>query len=183
MRKIILLSLLVAAVLPSSASAVTLVTADGAVAQPYQGWANLSDVPTVEDVVRVSMSLGSCDTPTVHACIAMGANEMRLDGPRCGMQGPRAWRFCRFAVMHELGHAFDFAMPEWKRARFTALIGVSDTWDQIDAFGGSLRENFADVYAWCAMREEILVGGRIMPDLSRRNYRRACHLIRIPNAA
>ena len=127
------------------------------------------------------MDLGPCARPTVHACINLQDALIRLDGPRCGMQGPRAWRLCRFAVMHELGHAFDHAMPEWKRVRFMKMLTGPDDWDQTDEIGGSLRENFADVYAWCAMREEILVGGRLMPVLSPRTMRRACHLIRIPN--
>jgi hypothetical protein len=188
MRRALLLSVCCLFVFPGSAGAVELVNADGSVAQPYQLWADLSDVPTVPGSVAVGNDLSVCGSdPQIHGCAEQDGAAIHLAGPRCNAAGPRAFRICRFVTMHELGHLFDLQMPEWKRIRFRAIwgrgVGPDFGWDENLGLGGTLREYFADTYATCSMHDQFIdIPGRWLPSLSLRQHNRICHLIRIPNA-
>jgi hypothetical protein len=120
------LVLLVALAFCPSAQAVTLVTPDGQVAQPYQRWTAGMRVPgptgPVEVVpepcpARYNVGVRSCADPSVRPVrIYLNPPDVR----------PR--RIGRFVLFHELGHVFDFARTP----------------------GGPWTETFANVYAFCA---------------------------------
>jgi hypothetical protein len=103
------------------AGAVTLVTPDGQVAQPYQQWVTGLRVPTVQEVVVVhapSVCPAYPDDPRVAGCAYRAANG---DMAAIYLRYPSG-----FTLRHELGHLFAFS------------IGVPST------------EGFANGYADCA---------------------------------
>lgn len=172
--------ILMCVVFPSSAGAVTLVNPDGSVAQPYQEWSDLSRVPTVDTTVVVSTDMTACRAafPDAMACTNQRNFQMSVSGVPCGYGSDAdGLRVCRFFVMHELGHSFDIKMPEWKRLRFSAILGGAAFW----TLPSSQGEVFADMYAMCAMGSRRPAFPFDFADVSRRQYRRICHLIRIPN--
>lgn len=196
MKKLVLICLaaaIYACSFAASASAVTLVNPDGSVAQPYQSWADLSNVPTVDETITVTTDMTICGpSPTIHGCTQRGVPVIHLRPKRCGYG---TWRECRFVFMHELGHQFDFQMAEWKRDRFQATLsgtsassvygpGFTFGWnDPSPPDGGSMAEDFADAYAKCAFHDHaIVIYGRAMIDPTKQQLRRVCHLIEIPNA-
>jgi hypothetical protein len=153
--------------LPCAAQAVTLVTPDGRVARPYQGWANASRVPTVNRTVTVIE--GRCP----------------IGGPACTSGDGRLWiqpgiPTRRFVLLHELGHQFDYrAMTDPFRAAFEWAIGETDPWR--DGTFSSPHEKFAEGYAICAMppatRGGPMQGGHDYR-VTGRQYRYVCDLIR-----
>ena len=162
------------------AGAVDLVSPDGSIAQPYQHWADLSHVPTVDEVLPIDPDMSTCDAlwHGVRACIEPLRGAIHLRDARCGLFSAQAWRKCRFTVMHEVGHQFEYRMPDWKRNRFAPLVFGAPPW----ASSEELSEGFADVYAMCSMGTQFPIDASwTYPGISARNFRRACHLIRIPN--
>lgn len=166
--KILLATVVVALCLPGSAQAVQLVNPDGSVAQPYQAWADAAKVPMPDRVVNVEPSLSRCGVGH-RACT--WADQLRI---AC-VSG----RDCRFVLLHEIGHQYDFAMPVWKRQVFARIVGH---WD---------AERFAVGYSLCALgvREyrSRQADGSVRTDYgygyhpTRSQQRRVCRLIRQPN--
>lgn len=165
---------------PATSQGVTLLDGSGAIAQPYQHWADLSRVPAIEGTFTVDFDMAPCRNADALACVDSTNGRIHLSGPACGVTQPGAWRICRFIFEHELGHPFEAAMPEWKHLRFAALTRSGFSWS-IPEQAVQLREAFADVYAMCAMgSNEPPADDWQIPDLSASTFRRACHLIRIP---
>lgn len=155
--------------------AVTLVTPAGQVAEPYQGWADASKMPTVPSTVTIDPDTSVCpfgrpectgpDTDRIH--FAPGTN--------------------RETLYHALGHRFDYAMPEWKRQRFLRIQNEARPWRSPP---NSPHEQFAVAYALCATGAtrpgkrdswgDVGEYGYGYAPRSPRQYRRACHLIGIP---
>jgi hypothetical protein len=54
--------------------------------------------------------------------------------------------------LHEVGHAEDyFALPDWMRWRFMSLLVLTGEWNPQPETQFSPAEQFADVYAECAV--------------------------------
>jgi len=156
--------------------AVSLITPSGSAAQPYQHWADLSHLPAIDRTITVIEQ--PCPSDPEHAaiaCIDLASMRLYSGGRRCGLSGYGAWRSCRFVTMHEIGHVYEFAMPDWKRARFASIVEAQMTWGYV------LEEAFADTYGLCALNSRDAPEDVLVPDLTARMFRRACHLIRIPN--
>jgi hypothetical protein len=168
--RVTLCVLLVVLAVPNAASAVTLVTPDGQVAQPYQRWANAAKVPT-PNVSVVLMDGGPFASPS-----AAPSTVDRLATITLGGTYPTALTR-RYAFLHELGHIFDFTMlSDSDRATFLATVKRPQWWDTSSKPGGEL---FADAYAFCALNRRLLgldEGYGYVP--SRHAFRRVCAMVR-----
>ena len=136
--------LVVLAFVPGSAGAVTLVNPDGSVAQPYQWMADRARVPTVDKTLVVQfdaaqMCQGHADCSSPDGWIALTAPDPMM----------------RHVLMHELGHQFDYVMPEWKRQRFLRTLHLGIPWEA-NGNPASGREIFADYYADCARKRHMV---------------------------
>jgi hypothetical protein len=125
------------------AHAVVLIGSDGSTPQPYQQWADQAHVPTVPGAVWL---VGSpCPTKPDASCT--------------GPDEPVVWLFrsklylntleFREALLHELGHRFDYQMPQWVRDRFRAIMRNRHSWRATS--GGAPVEQFAEAYAICGL--------------------------------
>lgn len=136
-RRVLMIAVFAALLAVVPAQAVTLVNLDGSVAQPYQSWADEAKVPTVQTTVTVKADVTACAGST--ACAWPGALRISCT---FGQQ-------CRDALLHELGHHYDFSMPEWKRRVFAKITTRrADAW--LDG-RNSLAEQFAVAYSLCAV--------------------------------
>lgn len=125
------------AVLPNSADAATLVTADGLAApKVLQTWVDASALPTPEGTITIREGSGPCPAEAACATYApatvwMGAHASRTD------------------LLHEIGHHVDAqTMTEEARTAFTRLVGLGAR-----PWRGSANppnERFAVAYAMCA---------------------------------
>lgn len=167
-----------------SAQAATIMNEDGSIAQPFQLWSDLSDVPVVSGVMTLTHDTQPCLASDVDAlaCIDLAPRLIHFPQLPCGYgSGRSGLRVCRFIFMHELGHEFDYEMPAWKRARFSRIIRTYGEWTAQWPNGGSLRETFADYYAACALGSRRPAEIWDFGELTFRQFRRICHLIDIPN--
>jgi hypothetical protein len=167
--------------LGGTAHAAILVTPEGQPAPShFQRWADASSVPTPS------------------ATIIVRQKDCRVEGRRCGMAIPpyaasdppllgEIWlpfngQFTHWqmvtTVWHELGHHFDYAMPNWVRTLFLRLMGQpTRPWR---GSPNSPHEQFAEAYRLCAeklaIRKTMTSGGYLwLP--TPRQHRRACKLI------
>jgi hypothetical protein len=145
----------------SPAGAVQLVNPDGSVAQPYQHWADLSRVPTPDRTITIYSDTGICEQP-FFGCAATDGSFIAL--------APDDWPAMRRTLMHELGHASHFGWPEWKWVRFDRIMATRDI------------EVVAEAFADCALMKHWQGSSVPMTTDGPRQFRRICHLIRIPNA-
>jgi hypothetical protein len=171
--------LLILALGPGSADAVTLVPIEGAPTHRYQEWAKRAKVPTVDAPIRFyTRSDPSC--PGGHTSCA-GTYPLHIF---LGDQD-------RWTFYHELGHIFDYVVMgagadastlTWWRQQFLAIRGRSGGWREGD---NRPNEQFAQAYMFCAMDPRELPRGsrkRFMWDYgyagtSERQHRRSCRLI------
>lgn len=141
---------------------------------PYQAWADRARVPTPDLTIAVVEDDERCEGES-SACTELGAATIWLDPWLSG--GTR--RDVRSTFLHELGHQFDYVMPEWARARFLALRRDSRAWREGP---NAPNEQFAEAWALCAERGQRL--GRVDEwgygyEPSRRLHFRVCHLVRV----
>lgn len=183
MRRLGGLAVIVGLALAAPAQAVVLVTPQGQpVGGKWQRWANESKVPTAR--IRIPFAL-----TIPKAC---GNVDGCIGGKPVTIHIRPAARDARFALMHELGHAFDeLYLTRIERHRFEYLDG----WGHAD-YGykyapwsvhhtdppGSPNEDFANTYASCAIyglypRTWYM---NLWPnwDSNWASYRAACGLIR-----
>lgn len=165
------------------AGAVQLVNPDGSVAQPYQSWADSSRVPTVAGHISVVINPTICGAH--RACTSAGHESTP---PTIWLTNPSLVPINLYTTMHELGHQYDFAMPEWKRIVFQRIVQLPTTpwYVARPHVAKSLSEVFADAYAECAIvrRAEAIVLALEDGDfheIPARSVRRVCRLIRQPN--
>lgn len=178
MRPLICVALLLCALAASSsASAVTLVNPDGSVAQPYQSWAESSHVPVVDGRLGFTASDVNCGPRPIGGCASRAGWIAVVPRPDADET--------RHVMFHELGHEFDFAMPDWKRQVFRRILRLPSTpwWTDHPHIEFSLSEEFADFYADCAVADHAEVAF-ITPtpddlqEVPARHVRRICRLMR-----
>jgi hypothetical protein len=156
---------LVTLVAATQASATTLVLADGTVGpQPYQGWVDRANVPTIDATVTLRLD-GCSDLP---GCVTDGEMAVDLDPEWANPH----------VLLHELGHLFDDQMPAWVRTEFQGIVGAR-SW--LSASSSSpANEQFAEAYSLCARKRSIrrraAEGYRYDP--SPAEHLQACGLIR-----
>ena len=175
-----------------------MVTPDGSVAQPFQSWADATRVPTPERTTTIYPAKDLCP-PTasgdgVRAACATQDGRIGIDAPFCSIDA----QSCRLNLRHELGHLYDYSMPDWKRTAFLKIIGrVGTPWRTNDR-NASPHEIFADAYSYVAsystaaraLRAANLDGfsddGRLVTGrgfiIERRTFGRVTRLIRQPNS-
>src|SRR5882757_92693 len=149
---VILLTVLALSVASDTCYAgVQLRTPAGAVAQPYQKWADRSKMPTPNVTVTMGDWYEGVCGSTEPACAWPGLIRMTPFGDP---------GHTRRAFMHELGHQFDyFAMTDAKRAQFETLLGDTRPWHTSP---NSPHEQFAEAWGICA-RGRGLMGGHDRP--------------------
>lgn len=162
---------------PAPVEAVTLTDPHGTISQPFQAWADAAKVPTPDARIVVDRGVGGCGDATVGGCASRsGWIAVRDTGD---------WHEMHSVFLHELGHEFDFRMPEWKRDTFGRIVGVPGPWyvDQPHV-KFSHSELFADLYATCAVsrkpRERVVSANGELFYLTTRDLLRVCRLIRQP---
>jgi hypothetical protein len=129
----------------SPASATTVVTADGKVAQPYQSWADGSLMPTPPGIVVVHPDPCPSAPDWAAGCALPDIRAIYL--------GPGARTPDRF--LHELGHIFDHdVMTDPLRAVFAATIHHPSAWAGAPSINLP-QEQFAEAYALCALHHTI----------------------------
>jgi hypothetical protein len=143
--------------------------------QPYQRWVDRASVATPLASVRLHLTrcadAAACASPEEQA-IWVDPSERRWDR--------------RVMLLHELGHLYDAVMPEWKRARFQVIMGLTGSWEGAPASGwgpGPPIEQFAQGYALCALagarRDRIREWDSVYGYWpSRSQHRRVCALLR-----
>lgn len=155
--------------LPATAQAVTLTYDDGSPAPALQAWADASLVPMASGAVTVHRALCP-DALASPACIARPGSEMWLQ-----TSAP----MLRRALLHELGHRFDYlVMTDAARAAFGRLMNDRRPWTQGPE---SLMERFASAYSACARHRIVrvlLLAGEYGYVVTGSEHRRACRLIR-----
>jgi hypothetical protein len=178
MMRSLVIAFALCALVPSGSSGVVLVNPDGSPAQPFQGWVGSAHVPTPDRTVVIHRELDPLCGPA-DACTNL--TEIWIDASGCA-------RACRFYFGHELGHIFLTGLPQWKRRRFVETTHNSPDWSSTDLTGDSTEERFADAYSqclWGRRLEYIDVSASTVEPLyqilSRRTFRRVCHLLRIPD--
>ena len=166
--RILTLSVLVLAVVPSSAGAVTLTYDDGTPATALQAWVDASYAPVAPGLVTVHRAY--CPGPPAPgpgvSCTFGGSDVIWLR---------TAPYLLRSDLFHELGHRFDFnVMTHVARVAFSQAAGVPYR----DVLRGS--ETFADAYSLCARHRTIAVpyfGGDYARTPTR--HLRVCRVIRL----
>src|SRR4051794_37508695 len=149
-----------------AAGATTLTLSDGTVRpQPYQAWVDASLVPTVPG--GVTLDLGGCDE--LMACAPEGGRSISLSSEWANPH----------VLLHELGHVFDDAMPDWARERFEAIVRRRGSWASASA-RAPLNEQFAEAYSLCARHASIRqrYSGGYMYSPTPAQHRQVCALIR-----
>jgi len=161
MKKGLLLSLLCLAVLPSGAEAVTLVTPDGRVAEPYQTWANASKVPTTKDIIIVIAA--PCPSPAFTSAQGCTFNDLSAIYIHPTATTPRQ------TFLHELGHV---GIARWFRYAHYRAFGHIFRWKTFD------HELAAEAYSLCAVKRRLrtAVGGSY--NATPRQHKRACDVFR-----
>lgn len=136
-------------VLVAKSGATTIVAPAGS---PFQRWVDEAKVPTPEVTLTV------VETPGPHGCPGR-----TLDYPACTAE-QTVWisqeaQAPRQVFLHELGHNVDALMPEWMRARFMAIMGLTGPW-RLEGEPAPLGPNelFANVYAECAVKPYVRPG-------------------------
>lgn len=178
-KLVALVVVLVGLVSAPTAGAVTLVTPDGQVAQPYQRWADAAKVPTYSGPVELSLAM--CPYIDNGASCSFG-----YDSP------PRVWLAATHTPpdeqatrlhdleLHELGHVFDAqVMTGAARERFAAIFGLRGQGWTEGPYRLRLEEQFAQGYMLCAYDpRQPFSATSIGYAPSIRQHRRVCALIR-----
>lgn len=163
-QRILLIAAAAAALATPSAQAHTTISCASCL-RPYQHWIEEAKVPTPNatlTVIETSEAVSSTEEGTSTIWLNLSALNVRQ------------------AFYHELGHNFDYLMPEWVRTRYLAILGRKGPWRQPEALHFSPHELFAESYALCAFRSWLPPGGEIQgqePVGGRIVHNRTCHLI------
>jgi len=83
----------------------------------------------------------------------------------------------RHELLHELGHRFDYRMPDWARNGFRKIMRERRAWRSAP---NSPHERFADAYSICARSPKRLPASYSSGfgyDPSNSQHRRVCRLI------
>jgi hypothetical protein len=143
MRKGVLIAVLLAmaSVGVTDASATVLIDSAGRTPQPYQQWVYEAKVPTVAGPVRL---IGSMCPDRL--------NEYGCTGPDQTIYLTRYPTLStlefRQEFLHELGHQFDYWMPQWVRDRFQAIMRDQRPWRDVP---NAPLEQFAQAYSLCGL--------------------------------
>jgi hypothetical protein len=152
---------------------------------PYDDWAAQSGAPAVD--YRLAVDEWTCNDrgqpASAFACTAQDGTIYMQDW--C-LTAADEW--CQFYFWHELGHHFDWSMPDWKRRVFLRVIRTAKGWRDPRGAEQSASELFADTFAMCAHDPQDVDytfsdGGTLgQPHgLNASRLRRVCRLIRQPN--
>ena len=151
MTRKILLTALIALVVPAAAQAHTTIIEPGGSHFPYQRWADESKIPTPD------ASLTVVETDAAHGCPGRELNYVACTAPWENViwLAPEAIAGDkpRLTFLHELGHNADAdLLPQWMRNRFMEVLRLSGPWVvEAEPKPYSPDEEFADVYAQCAV--------------------------------
>ena len=139
---IALIALVVAA---PAAGATRLSGSVGARLAQFQRWVDAARVPTPAGRVRVVP--GGCPMiASARACTSSWSSTIYMSADAG-----------RHDLLHELGHRFDYRMPQSARDAFRAILGeAGDDWLLSRP---SPSEQFADAYATCAISPRSLPTG------------------------
>lgn len=148
------------------ATAVALATTFTTPSEPYREWVLEAQVPTPIESVQVIDA--TCPIASASACTLTEAPTIYFDYDAVSFQR-------RFTFWHELGHRFDYQMPEWARTHFLEIVGVSGPW-QDPTRRVPPNELFAEAYANCAARGDVIPGWQVKY-VSPSEHRRVCNLI------
>ncbi len=166
----VLAALTTLALLPATADAVTLTYDDGLPAPVLQAWADASHVPVAAGTVTVHRRLCP-DALSSPACTITPGSEMWLQAPASML---------RRALLHELGHRFDYlVMTDAARAAFGRLTNDRRPWTQ---GAEPPMERFATAYGKCARHRRIhafIIGGEYGYTATPDEHRRVCRLVRL----
>lgn len=149
---------------------------------PYQRWANAAKVPTVNGRVILHtdgcVGLFACGSTrevwVLGSWMTVGDREDRRSG--------RAE--VRDALMHELGHVFDYdRLTDARRNWLRRLMRTRRPWRAIEGSNTvAADETFAEAYMLCARRkvdwEEWDGGGEYLYNPTRRQHRKVCRYLR-----
>ncbi|MEA2375934.1 MAG: hypothetical protein QOD53_2397 [Thermoleophilaceae bacterium] len=172
-----MLSVLTLLLVVPSARATTVVTPDGATAQPYQRWVDRAKVPTPPGTFMLGR--GDCPYegyPSGISCSYLAERTIFLSEA-----GRNRW-----TLLHELGHEFDYwVAPAWMRDAFLNVIGYPRGGPWAGPPGAPVwettpRELFAEGYSACAMRRTIRRrwDGNYGYSPTPRQHRLVCKLLR-----
>ena len=156
--------------------ATTIVTPDGAPAQPYQAWADKSLAPTPAGTVVVNLAPCPGAPDWAAGCAIAEQRAIYL--------GQNARTKDRF--LHELGHIFDATtMTDPLRNVFEGIIRTRGTAWIAAASTNPPQEQFAEAYSLCARHRTIrgMWGGMYGYSPTATPHRRACSVIRQAAAA
>jgi hypothetical protein len=149
------------------ASASVLVLPDGrSRPEPYQTWVDRARVPTPAELIE--LRLERCPA-VAHALACTSSADDRIY-----MTGEAR----REELLHELGHRFDYRMPDWARDGFRKVMRDRRAWRSAP---NSPHERFADAYAICARSPKRLpasYSSAFGSDPSSSQHRRVCSLAR-----
>ena len=169
-RAPLLVAMVLACLVPSAASATTLVAPDGSPAPAqYRAWLASAQVPTPRGTVTLSLAPCPGGPEWAGGCADMATRTIYV--------GPSARTKARF--FHELGHVFDAtAMTDPLRARFEALVARPGVWAGA-ASSDPAMEKFAEAYSMCARHRvaHAMQFGMYGWSPSARMHRRACSII------
>jgi hypothetical protein len=163
-----------ALVAAAPAHAVNLATPDGQAIPFYQRWVDAAKVPTPDATVVIRPT--GCPFGEEPACTwPLGPIHFDHAGVAWSSDHPAE---VRGTLLHELGHQYDYLMPERARARFARIMRDARPWRTSP---NSPHEQFAEAYAHCglggkAARRYGLGGYDYSPSVRQR--RAACRLIR-----
>jgi hypothetical protein len=166
----LLVTFLLTLVCVSTASATTVVTPDGHPAQPYQTWADQSQVPTPAGTVVVHLENCPGAPEWAGGCAIAAQRTIYL--------GAGAMTKARF--MHELGHIFDSAdMTSPLRALFQSVTHKQGLWATAAA-NDPPDEQFAEAYSLCARHKTIKATqfGMYAYTATPATHRRACSIMK-----
>lgn len=191
-------AIVTAGVLTTQASAALLVGPSGRpIGGRWQQWVNNSREPTPHQRLRLVLAIpkpcGNVDG-CLESVFPHGAARDWANGHPAVIYVRPSAKDARFALMHELGHAFDLLyLTPADRKRFEYLDG----WHHGDGYGyqpwsvdggdpaGSPNEDFANTYAscsiWGAHPHEWSMNLWQGWDSNWASYRAACELIRSAN--
>lgn len=108
--------------------------------QPFQRWADQAKVPTVPNLVELRFDNIKimCSSSVAFGCAPEFASVIFIQPHN---------KHAKSALLHELGHRFDWQMRKLVRIEFGRIINDIRQWTEQP---NSLQEQFAEAYRMCA---------------------------------